>query len=120
MRPEERDPGYVWDMLDAARTIRSFTVDVTLEAYLHDRKLQLAVERAVEIIGEAARLVSSTFKVEHSQIPWQQIVSQRNVLAHEYGEINQERIWLVATRRIPELITQLEPLLPPALPSQSG
>jgi len=49
MRPEDRDPGYVWDMLDAAQTIRDFTVDVTLTAYLLDRKLQLAVERAIEI-----------------------------------------------------------------------
>ena len=119
MRPEDRDPGYVWDMLDAAQTIRDFTVDVALTAYLLDRKLQLAVERAIEIIGEAARLVSPTFKLQHSGIPWQQIVSQRNVLAHEYGEINQERIWLVATRRIPELIGQLEPLLPPAPPDKS-
>jgi uncharacterized protein with HEPN domain len=119
MRPEDRDPGYVWDMLDAARTILDFTAGVTLESYLHDRKLQLAVERAIEIIGEAARLVSPTFKVQHSEIPWQQIVSQRNVLAHEYGEINQERIWLVATRRIPELIGQLDSLLPPTPPAQS-
>ena len=118
MRPEDRDPGYVWDMFDAARTILNFTTGVTLESYLHDRKLQLAVERAIEIIGEAARLVSPTFKAHHSEIPWQQIVSQRNVLAHEYGEISQERIWLVATGRIPDLIGQLESLLPPAPPNK--
>ena len=80
---------------------------------LGDRKLQLAVERAFEIIGEAARLVSPTFKANHAEVPWKVIIGQRNVLAHEYGEINQERIWLVASRRIPELIELLEPLLPP-------
>jgi uncharacterized protein with HEPN domain len=53
MRPEERDPGYVWDMLDAARSVREFTTGVTHDEYLGDRKLQLAVERALEIIGEA-------------------------------------------------------------------
>ena len=42
MRPEDRDAGYVWDMLDAARTIRDFTLGVTLDDYLLDRKLQLA------------------------------------------------------------------------------
>ena len=96
----------------------NFTVDVTLEATPATASFSLPWS-AVEIIGEAARLVSSAFKRNHSEIPWQQIVSQRNVLAHEYGEINQERIWLVATRRIPELIRQLEPLLPPAPPFQS-
>lgn len=119
MRPEDRDTGYLWDMLDAARVIRDFTVDVALDEYLRDRKLQLAVERAVEIIGEAARLVSTTFKASHSEIPWQQIVAQRNVLAHEYGEIRQDRIWLLATRRIPELISRLEFLLPPT-PKESA
>jgi uncharacterized protein with HEPN domain len=101
MRPDERDPGYVWDMLDAARSIHDFTINVTPAEYLKDRKLQLAVERALEIIGEAARLVSPTFKANHVEIPWKEIIGQRNVLAHEYGEINQERIWLVASRRIP-------------------
>jgi uncharacterized protein with HEPN domain len=113
MRPEERDPGYVWDMLDAARWVREFTSGVTQDQRLKDRKLQLAVDRALEIIGEAARLVSATFKANQVEIPWKETIGQRNVLAHEYGEINQERIWLVASRRIPELIRQLEPLLPP-------
>jgi uncharacterized protein with HEPN domain len=67
MRPEERDPGYVWDMLDAARLIREFTTDVTQDEYLKDRKLQLAVERALEIIGEAARLVSPPFKANRTR-----------------------------------------------------
>jgi uncharacterized protein with HEPN domain len=115
MRPEDRDAGYLWDMLDAARAIRDFTVDVT-----STNTSELAVERAIEIIGEAARLISPSFKAQHEAIPWQQIVAQRNVLAHEYGEISQDRIWLVATRRIPELIGQLDPLLPPAPPNTSA
>jgi uncharacterized protein with HEPN domain len=114
MRPDERDPGYVWDMLDAARSIRDFTRGVTQDQYLKDRKVQLAVERALEIIGEAARLVSTEFKKLHPDIPWQQIIGQRNVIAHDYGEIKQDRIWKVATDRIPDLVGQLERLLPPA------
>ena len=117
MPPENRDAAYVWDMLDAARTIQEFTTGVSLEDYLLDRKLQLAVERAIEIIGEAARLVSSDLKAQHPDIPWRQIVAQRNVLAHDYGEIKQDRIWLVATTRITELVIQLQPLLPPADPN---
>lgn len=117
MRPDERDPGYVWDMLDAARSVRDFTSGVTQDDYLKDRKLQLAVERALEIIGEAARLVSAEFKDLHSEVPWQQIIAQRNVIAHDYGEIKQDRIWMVASSRIPELISRLEPLLPPVPPA---
>jgi uncharacterized protein with HEPN domain len=73
----------------------------------------LRSKRAIEIIGEAARRVSETVKSSHPEIPWQKMVAQRNVLAHEYGEIKQERIWLVATTHIPELVRLLKPLLPP-------
>ena len=69
MRPDDRDAGYVWDMLDAARAVRDFTQGVTRDGYLSDRKLQFAVERALEIIGEAARLVSAGFKTNHPEIP---------------------------------------------------
>jgi uncharacterized protein with HEPN domain len=72
----------------------------------------LAVERALEIVGEAARRVSETYRQAHPEIPWQSIIAQRNVLAHEYGEIKHELIWKVATIRIPELIPLLEKLIP--------
>lgn len=116
MRPEDRDAGYVWDMLDAARSVREFTQDVTREEYLQDRKLQLAIERALEIIGEAARLVSGDFKASHAEVPWKKIIGQRHVLAHEYGEVSHDRIWLVARNSVPDRIRLLQPLLPP-LPS---
>ena len=113
MQPSERDAGYLWDMLDSARTVKEFVAGLRFEEFLRDRKLQLAIERCVEIIGEASRSVSSEFKEMHLEIPWSRILSQRNVLAHEYGEIKQERMWLVATVHIPALIPQLEELIPP-------
>jgi len=113
MRSEGRDAGYLWDILDTAKAVRDFTSGVRAEEYLRDRKLQLAVERALEIMGEAARRLSDAFKAAHPEVPWQPMIAQRNVLAHEYGEIKQERIWFVVTRYIPELIALLEPLLPP-------
>ena len=100
-------------MLDAARSVLEFTKGVEVREYRQDRKLQLAVERALEIIGEAARLMSPSFKAAHAEVPWQQIIAQRNVIAHEYGEINPERIWFLASREIPALIAVLESLLPP-------
>jgi len=75
--------------------------------------LRYAVERQILVIGEAAKNVSSTFKDAHPQIPWSAIIAQRNILAHEYGEILVERIWRVATVFIPELIKQLNLLVPP-------
>ena len=112
MRPEERDAALLWDMLDAARAVRDFTLGVTFEVYAADRRVQFAVERGLEILGEAARHVSAEVRAAHPEIPWSGIVGQRNVLAHEYGEIKPERVWRVATERLPDLIRMLEPLVP--------
>lgn len=112
MLPEEKNLAYLWDMLDAAKTVQGFVKGVKFHQYEGDRKLQLAVERAIEIIGEAARNISKAFQDAHPEIPWRGIIGQRHMLAHEYGEIKQERMWLVVTERIPELIRLLEPLVP--------
>jgi len=112
-RDEKRDPAYLWDMLDAAKAIMAFISNRTFYDFQQDRMLRNAIERNMEIIGEAANRVSESFQKAHSEIPWKSIIGQRNILIHEYGEIKNERIWVVATKRIPELITVLEPLLPP-------
>ncbi len=116
MLPEQRDPAYLWDMLDAARTVRELAAGVSFAEYMADRKLQLAVERAIEIIGEAARQVSDDLRNAHPELPWKAMVGQRHILAHEYGRIDHTRIWVVVSKDIPELIANLEPLVPPLPP----
>jgi uncharacterized protein with HEPN domain len=116
MRPHEADLGYLWDMLDATRAVRQFVSGRTFQDYLKDRMMRGAIERNIEIIGEAASKVSAPFQDAHPEIPWRRIVAQRNVLAHEYGEIKHELMWRVATVRVPELIANLEPLTPPDRP----
>jgi uncharacterized protein with HEPN domain len=60
--------------------------------------------------------MSDAFRQEHPEIPWSSIIAQRNVIAHQYEEIQQERIWSVVTSDIPTLIAQLDPLIPPLPP----
>jgi len=113
MPPEDADAACLWDMLDAARAVQDFVAGRPFSDYLEDRMLRGAVERHVEIIGEAARKVSRAFRNSHPEIPWHPIVAQRHVLAHDYGDIEHRLIWAVATVHIPELISMLEPLVPP-------
>ena len=113
MRPDERDAAYLWDIMEAAQHIIDFVSELRFFDYERNRMVQAAVEREIEIIGEAARRLSNEFRVEHDSIPWRGMIAQRNVLAHEYGEIRQERIWAVAKDRIPELLEAIKPLLPP-------
>ena len=108
MQPDERDAAYLWDMLDAARTVEQLSSGLDFAQYSNDRKTQLAVERSLEIIGEAAGRVSDLFRNTHPEIPWRQIIGQRNVLIHEYGEIKQERIWKTVRENVPQLIKKLE------------
>jgi uncharacterized protein with HEPN domain len=105
------DQACLWDMLDAASAIVEFTSGVSMDAYLSNRLLQAAVERKVEIIGEAARQVSEKTRRAHPGIPWRRIVAQRNVLAHQYGEIRQDLMWRLATGEVPKLLADLRRLL---------
>ncbi|HVR98022.1 MAG TPA: HepT-like ribonuclease domain-containing protein [Thermoanaerobaculia bacterium] len=106
-------------MLQATEEILAFTREVTLEGYLQNRMLQLAVERALQIVGEAANRMSPGFCADHPEIPWRKIVDQRNVVVHEYGEIEHSLIWDLVEVHLPRLKEQLAALVPP-VPDDSG
>lgn len=109
---DETDAALLWDMLHAAREVRSFVEGVTLQEYLGDLMRQRAVERSIEIIGEAARGLSKPFRDSQPDIAWRPIIAQRHILAHEYAAVLPSRLWRVATIHVPELILRLEVLLP--------
>jgi len=112
MQADKADPACLWDMLDAARAIQQFLQGKTLGDYQADRMLRGAVERHLEIIGEAAGRVSTGFRDRHPEIPWRGVIGQRHVLIHNYGEVKHELIWKVVSAHIPELVLSLERLLP--------
>lgn len=94
-----------------------FTKNLTLEEFLAAGKdmeiVRLAVERELEILGEAARRVSSDYRNQHTEIPWKETVGLRNVISHEYDKVDYTKIYRIVQERIPELITLMEPLVPP-------
>ena len=112
MQPDDRDAALLWDMRHAACEIAEFTKGLHYQQFESNKVVHYAVERQILVIGEAAKNISSAFKNAHSEIPWQPIISQRNILAHEYGEILTERIWRVASERTPELIRLLDAVVP--------
>ena len=108
MKPDERDLAYLWDMLDAAQRIVRLTAGMEYAAFVDDERTYLAVERLLESIGEAARYVSPSLQQRHSEIPWQGIIGMRNVLAHQYGVVDQRKVWHAAKDGIAKLIPMLE------------
>jgi uncharacterized protein with HEPN domain len=111
MSPQDRDLGYVWDMHDAACQILEFSKDRSFEDYHQNKMLRLAIERLLEIMGQAAKEVSLVFRQQYSDLPWIKIIGLRNILAHEYGEVKDEKIYLVTIKDIPPLIKQLKSIL---------
>lgn len=69
--------------------------------------------RRFEIIGEAARRVSENTRDNLPAVPWRQMIGLRNILIHEYGEVNLEQLWDTIHRDLPDLISRIEPLVPP-------
>ena len=112
MRPEERDAACLWDMLQSARDAMTIVSGLSMEELRRDRVKTLALERSMELIGEAARGVSKTFRGKHAKMPWKEMIGLRNILAHEYGRIDHERLYTTAIKDLPKLTTALESLLP--------
>lgn len=117
MRPDAGDAARLHDMLGACARIAQYVAGRSRQEFLDDDYFRSAVERQVEIIGEAARGVSDAFRRAHPEVPWRPIIAQRHVLAHEYGEVQPELVWRVATVHVPALAAQIRALLPPPPPT---
>jgi uncharacterized protein with HEPN domain len=104
---------FLWDMLDAAESVREFVRGRSLNQYMADPVLQAACERKLEILGEAARKLPDGFKHAHGNIPWQRIIAQRHFLAHEYGAVDHKVVWKFIQTELHEIIRMLRPLIPP-------
>ena len=99
---------YLGDILQACDDILSFTQGMGSAADLQsDRRTFLAVIHSLQIIGEAARQMPKNFKENHSEIPWRETASLRNVIAHEYFGLDIDIIWDVIQTRIPVLAEQV-------------
>lgn len=80
MPREQSDASYLRDMLAAARAAVEFTRGRTLDEYSADLFLRSAVERQIEIIGEAAGHLGTAYRKAHSEIPWDKVIRQRTSL----------------------------------------
>lgn len=103
---------YLYDIQRAARRVQRFTVGKTLDSYLQDDLVQSAVERQLEIIGEA---VSQLFKVAPAiaeQLPdHRRMIAFRNILIHAYASVDSVIVWGVLEADLDPLLESLELLL---------
>lgn len=91
------------DMLDALNGIARATKGKTYEQFCDDWVLRHAVQRAIEIVSEAARHLPASIIEHQPQIPWPKIKAMGNILRHEYHRIADQVIWAVVTDHLPDL-----------------
>jgi uncharacterized protein with HEPN domain len=110
------DAALLVDMLVAAREARDLSSGITLEAFLENRLLQLALEKLVENLGESASRLSPEARTRLPELPWRDIIGMRHRLAHDYMRVDLEKVWQVIEADLDPLIAAIEPLVPPAGP----
>jgi uncharacterized protein with HEPN domain len=108
-----RDPrAYLWDALQAARSIQRFTLGFEALTYSQDELLQSAVERKFEIIGEALNQLSRQDPVIASRVPdLAQIIAFRNQLAHGYAKVSAGTVWTIVQTALPDLVITLQQVM---------
>ncbi len=111
--PRRDDNAYLSDMLTNAHHVRAFIEGRSQQEFLSDAFFQYAVLHAVQLIGEASRMVSKARKQSLPEVPWSKIEGQRHRVVHDYLALDPLVIWRVATVHVPVLTEQLEKIVPP-------
>ena len=98
------------DILEAIERIDRRTPQGRTE-FEHDELLQVWVVHHLEIVGEACRGLSSQFREGHAGYDWSRPIGMRNVLSHQYFEIDLDAVWSVVDKDLPELRLVVEAAL---------
>lgn len=101
----------VEDMLQAITEIQKFTDGMSFEDFQADTKTVRAVMCNISILGEAVSALSPEIQSRYPEIPWSQMRGIRNVVVHEYFQVNLDILWRTIQERLPPLMLQLRQLL---------
>lgn len=107
----KRDKPYLQHIYDAICDIERFIENTSMELFFENKEKQYAVIRAIEIIGEAAKNLSTDLKAKYHKIPWKTIAGIRDILIHKYFGVKLERIWEVTQKDMPGLKKQMVEIL---------
>ncbi|MBI5541081.1 MAG: DUF86 domain-containing protein [Bacteroidia bacterium] len=99
---------WLFDIQQAISEIESYFIDKPkkFEDYLKDIKTKRAIERDIEIIGEAINRIlkkDNNFEIENAQ----KIIGTRNRIAHGYDKISDDLIWSIVINHLPKLSAEI-------------
>lgn len=110
MKTKKNPRVYLQDMLAAMARVQECVADGE-RAFYGDWKLQDALIRQVSIVGEAASKLPRGLQATYAEVPWEQIIGMRNIIIHDYSDIDLPTVWLVAERDMPVLFKTVERML---------
>jgi uncharacterized protein with HEPN domain len=99
------------DIAEAIRKIRSYTTNLSFQAFSSDVKTFDAVIRNLEIIGEAIKGVPEEVRLKYTDVEWKKIAGLRDILIHEYFGVDAEIIWDIIQNKLPVLERQIKRML---------
>lgn len=102
---------FLCDIKEAIKRIGLYIEKVQYEEFLNDTKVQDAVVRNLEIIGEAVKNISGNLKEKYPQIPWKELAGIRDRLIHHYFGVNYDVVWSVAKEELSGITSQIEEIL---------
>ena len=93
MREKPKDINRLSHKIEAIDNLFEFTKGISFDEYKGNKILRFAVIKNLEIIGEAAYLLTNEFKEKHPEVEWKVIIGMRHVLVHGYYQISDEMVW---------------------------
>ncbi|MBO4875891.1 MAG: DUF86 domain-containing protein [Bacteroidales bacterium] len=111
MRERARDKGRLQDIIEYSNNVTMLIDGYSFESLVSDKRTYYSVMKNVEIVGEAAYMLSKAFKDAHPETPWKIEQGMRHVLVHDYANVVSETLYDTAVNSIPELRKQVEKYL---------
>ncbi|GHT72503.1 DUF86 domain-containing protein [Bacteroidia bacterium] len=111
MREPLRDNGRLLHIIEAIDNAFEFTNGVSFGDYSTNKLLRFATVKNIEIVGEAAYMLSKPFKEQHPEVQWDDVVAMRHVLVHGYYQIKDDRVWHIIQNDLPQLRERVKGIL---------
>lgn len=111
MREASKDLMRLQHMVQAMERIKRYTSGKRFDDLVEDDMMYYAIVKNIEIIGEAANLLTNNFKNEHPDTPWKLITGMRHYIVHEYFQVDNTVIWDVIQNDLPQLENQVNSYL---------
>ncbi len=107
MREPLKDKTRLEHILEAINRLEKYAGSLSRKELEADVLRYYGIVKNIEIIGEAAYMLSSQFKEAHKEVEWRPISNMRNFLVHEYFQVDNDTVWAVIHGDIIELKKQI-------------